>query len=305
MTERQQLAIALRESMTGAPTPTTGRSVAAALTAASEKESCTPEKEELPEPKKRKMTRVEKELASLAPWAWDPLVGTHAPGTAMMRDFSEVVAAEKKGAAVAYRNAHHETPESASALDSNAKLAGVGSATTPGRREGTAARDDASGTAGCTPAPMHGKGGGGGGGGLSYTDSTARKRVRSPPYSHGVFAPSTATRDTPMGHGYARRATPPTAMGPPPTSAPGTAANAKSRAGGADSVAPASAAAAALKGRYREGSGDVPYMDANKGDGKSVAWGGRGSGVEALRARAITPANLGKALEEAGHEEAG
>lgn len=47
MTERQQLAIALRESMTGAPTSTTGRSVAAALTAASEKESCTPEKEEV------------------------------------------------------------------------------------------------------------------------------------------------------------------------------------------------------------------------------------------------------------------
>ena len=47
MTERQQLAIALRESMTGAPTPSTGRSVAAALTAASEKESCTPEKEEV------------------------------------------------------------------------------------------------------------------------------------------------------------------------------------------------------------------------------------------------------------------
>ena len=45
-----------------------------------------------PEPKKRKMSRVEKELASLAPWAWDPLVGKHAPGSAMMRDFTEVVA---------------------------------------------------------------------------------------------------------------------------------------------------------------------------------------------------------------------
>ena len=38
------------------------------------------------------MSRVEKELASLAPWAWDPLVGKHAPGSAMMRDFTEVVA---------------------------------------------------------------------------------------------------------------------------------------------------------------------------------------------------------------------
>ena len=38
------------------------------------------------------MSRVEKELASLAPWAWDPLVVRHAPGSAMMRDFSEVVA---------------------------------------------------------------------------------------------------------------------------------------------------------------------------------------------------------------------
>ena len=28
------------------------------------------------------MSRVEKELASLAPWAWDPLVGKHAPGSA-------------------------------------------------------------------------------------------------------------------------------------------------------------------------------------------------------------------------------
>jgi hypothetical protein len=35
---------------------------------------------------------VERELASLAPWAWDPLVGKHAPGDAMMRDFAEVAA---------------------------------------------------------------------------------------------------------------------------------------------------------------------------------------------------------------------
>lgn len=35
---------------------------------------------------------MERELASLAPWAWDPLVGKHAPGDAMMRDFAEVAA---------------------------------------------------------------------------------------------------------------------------------------------------------------------------------------------------------------------
>ena len=35
-------------------------------------------------------SRRERELASLAPWAWDPKVETHKPGRAMMRDFSEV-----------------------------------------------------------------------------------------------------------------------------------------------------------------------------------------------------------------------
>ena len=40
----------------------------------------------------RRKSRVEKELASLAPWAWDPLVGRHAPGPSALRDFSEVVA---------------------------------------------------------------------------------------------------------------------------------------------------------------------------------------------------------------------
>ena len=34
----------------------------------------------------------EQELASLAPWAWDPLVGRHAPGPSALRDFAEVVA---------------------------------------------------------------------------------------------------------------------------------------------------------------------------------------------------------------------
>ena len=38
-----------------------------------------------------KRSRVAKELASLAPWAWDPLVETHAPGPSALQDFSEVV----------------------------------------------------------------------------------------------------------------------------------------------------------------------------------------------------------------------
>ena len=37
-----------------------------------------------------KQSRRAKELASLAPWAWDPNVDKHKPGRAMMRDFTEV-----------------------------------------------------------------------------------------------------------------------------------------------------------------------------------------------------------------------
>ena len=43
------------------------------------------------ESNKRNRSRQAKELASLAPWAWDPLVGKHAPGPSALRDFSEVV----------------------------------------------------------------------------------------------------------------------------------------------------------------------------------------------------------------------
>jgi hypothetical protein len=35
-------------------------------------------------------SRRERELASLAPWAWDPRVEAQPVGKAMMRDFSEV-----------------------------------------------------------------------------------------------------------------------------------------------------------------------------------------------------------------------
>jgi hypothetical protein len=41
------------------------------------------------EPEARKLTRSEKELASLAPWAWDPNLARHGPGRAFLRDFSE------------------------------------------------------------------------------------------------------------------------------------------------------------------------------------------------------------------------
>ena len=37
------------------------------------------------------MSRQQKELAKLAPWAWDPLVSRHAPGPSALRDFSEVL----------------------------------------------------------------------------------------------------------------------------------------------------------------------------------------------------------------------
>ena len=43
------------------------------------------------EANKGKRSRQAKELASLAPWAWDPLVGKHAPGPSALRDFEDVV----------------------------------------------------------------------------------------------------------------------------------------------------------------------------------------------------------------------
>jgi len=42
------------------------------------------------------MSRQQKELASLAPWAWDPLVSRHAPGPSALRDFSEVLTSVRK-----------------------------------------------------------------------------------------------------------------------------------------------------------------------------------------------------------------
>ena len=68
---------------------------------------------------------MEKELASLAPWAWDPLVNRHAPGSAMMRDFTEVVADKTvtKGNADAYRfNLENTTPAPTTAARSTAPV---------------------------------------------------------------------------------------------------------------------------------------------------------------------------------------
>ena len=79
----------------------------------------------------RKLSRVEKELASLAPWAWDPRAGTHAPGPSALRDFSEVVA-DKVIAASASGRAEKIQPKT---FDRTLLSAGK----TPGGREETPA----------------------------------------------------------------------------------------------------------------------------------------------------------------------
>lgn len=42
------------------------------------------------QPENKKLSRASKELAALAPWAWDPNVNKRPPGRAMLRDFAEV-----------------------------------------------------------------------------------------------------------------------------------------------------------------------------------------------------------------------
>jgi len=146
------------------------------------------------------MSRVEKELASLAPWAWDPLVVRHAPGSAMMRDFTEVVADKTVtgGNAQAYR---FKSPD----------LAG-----TPGRPVPSSVA--------ATPAPSALNG-------VAPSSSTATqiatatqirvgKRTRSPPSSRredATPAPATAARGTPVAPNakasMSARATPTTGQG--------------------------------------------------------------------------------------------
>ena len=109
LTERQQLAMAMAESASMAPvgamtTVTPGgwtrergskRRVEVKTPVSGPKTPCTPDGALYGAISQgrasAKRSRVAKELASLAPWAWDPLVGTHAPGPSALQDFSEVV----------------------------------------------------------------------------------------------------------------------------------------------------------------------------------------------------------------------
>ena len=92
------------------------------------------------------MSRVEKELASLAPWAWDPLVGKHAPGSAMMRDFTEVVADKTvTGNTDSYRfNPDGPHPHGADGTPAHAHVGGK-RARSPRRRRRARAGDGAEG----------------------------------------------------------------------------------------------------------------------------------------------------------------
>ena len=109
LTERQQLAVAMAESASMAPvgamtTVTPGgwtrgcgskRRVEVRTPVSGPKTPCTPDGALYGAISQgrasAKRSRVAKELASLAPCAWDPLVGTHAPGPSALQDFSEVV----------------------------------------------------------------------------------------------------------------------------------------------------------------------------------------------------------------------
>lgn len=51
----------------------------------------SPNNAKQPQQPQAPMSRQQKELAKLAPWAWDPLVSRHAPGPSALRDFSEVL----------------------------------------------------------------------------------------------------------------------------------------------------------------------------------------------------------------------
>lgn len=109
LTERQQLAMAMAESASMAPVGAMVAATPGGVTGGSgskrraevvtpvmgPKTPCTPDGALYGAISQgrasAKRSRVAKELASLAPWAWDPLVGTHAPGPSALRDFSEVV----------------------------------------------------------------------------------------------------------------------------------------------------------------------------------------------------------------------
>ena len=159
LTERQQLARAMAESSAMTPALATTRDAKARATTRDATSDGTPR---TPAPRAttttrgtmdssststtrgKRRSRVEKELASLAPWAWDPLVGRHAPGPSALRDFSEVVA---DGVAARVANARTK-PREKTTREKETKRA---SATTVTKTTGTKSRERSSKAAAVTP----------------------------------------------------------------------------------------------------------------------------------------------------------
>jgi hypothetical protein len=169
------------------------------------------------EPKRRKMSRVEKELASLAPWAWDPLVVRHAPGSAMMRDFTEVVADKTVtgGNAQAYR---FKSPD----------LAGTPGVKPPSSVAATPAPSALNGVAPASSTQIQ-----------TATQIRVGKRTRSPPSSRredATPAPATAARGTPVAPNakasMSARATPTTGQGRTHTRLASASSNGQEKPGG-------------------------------------------------------------------------
>ena len=159
LTERQQLARAMAESSAMTPALATTRDAKGRATTRDATGDGTPR---TPAPRAttttrgtmdssststtrgKRRSRVEKELASLAPWAWDPLVGRHAPGPSALRDFSEVVA---DGVAARVANARTK-PREKTTREKETKRA---SATTVTKTTGTKSRERSSKAAAVTP----------------------------------------------------------------------------------------------------------------------------------------------------------
>ena len=215
------------------------------------------------------MSRVEKELASLAPWAWDPLVVRHAPGSAMMRDFSEVVADKTVtgGNARAYR---FKSPDPASTparpTDRPSSSAATPTATDAGKAVGglgtSSSREDL--------APLL----------TGANDGGIRvgKRTRSSPASRAALddatpAPATTARGTPV----------------PPARAAASSARATPFGTGRAASRLASAAQPTRGPQRLNDGGGAPNHR------------GRGAGNDGNDAAPV--ANLVKALDEAGDEE--
>ena len=163
------------------------------------------------------MSRVEKELASLAPWAWDPLVVRHAPGSAMMRDFTEVVADKTVtgGNAQAYR---FKSPD----------LTGTPGVKVPSSVAATPAPSALNGVAPASSTQIQ-----------TATQIRVGKRTRSPPSSRredATPAPATAARGTPVAPNakasMSARATPTTGQGRTHTRLASASSNGQEKPGG-------------------------------------------------------------------------